>query len=395
MGEFYTFNPKELKRLRADIITRGPERRAGHSMIAYEGDIYLFGGRGVVQTHDKNASNYKEIYALNDVWKFDEKTMMWNIVDNKGDMRNTSEVPVGRQDAAMAMVSGHLFIYGGRHPSYTLIFSDMWSLDIVTGRWKMLKSLKTYDAPPYSPPPMYKANAISIDKDCGNSMTRLHEDEIYGVRNNPNIPDTVDSECGLLIYGGVFANDLQTSIGQVYRLNLDMEPFETSAPINASTGERINIEISNKYLTISSTKWEYARLTSEEQVISRGRLRKLFAYEEIVYSKSRNLMYEFGGLQAVRESLIAHGHTGVDIPVSLEAGGGRIEDKYYDLETGEHLRTSVELPTNGPWNYTTAYTQSQPQLNFTDVKFLREFRTYRINYKDLVQVTVQNETNSL
>lgn len=394
-NEFYTFNPKELKWLNADILTASPERRAGHSMIAYEGVIYLFGGRGIQQSYNKSLSNYMEIYALNDVWKFDERTWSWSVADDKSQAANTSEVPVGRQDAAMAMVSGHLFIYGGRHPCYDFIFSDMWSMDIVTGRWKMLKSLKTYDDIPYSPPAMYKANAISIDKDCGNSMTRLHEDEFYGVRNNPNLPDTVDSECGFLIYGGVYENGVQTSLGQVYRVNLDMKPLETSAPINASTGEKISGQIQTTYLTISSMKFEYARLTNEEQAISRGRLRKLFAYEEIVYSKSRNLMYEFGGLEAVSESLIQHGHTTFEGPVSLDVGGGRIGDKYYDLETGEHLRMSVELPTNGQWNFTTAYTQSQPQLNITEVKFLREFRTYRINFKDLVQVAVQDERNSL
>lgn len=399
-SEFYTFNPKELKWRRVQYYQFSPERRAGHSMIAYQGDIYLFGGRGVIQTHDETASNYKEIYALNDVWKFNEESLKWTVVDNKGLLEGTDDIPVGRQDAAMAIVSGHLFIYGGRHPNYNLIFPDMWCLEIGNGVWRVLKTFKTHNTNnfPYAPPAMYKANAISIDKDCANSQTTEHEDEFYGIRNNPNIPDTVDSECGLLIYGGVYANDLQTSIGQVYRVNLDMKPSKMAVPINATTGEKIDDSSSlPPYLRLVSVKWEYARLTSGEQPISRGRLRKNFAYEEIVYSKSRNLMYEFGGLEAVRESLVKKGRSEVQgsfSPQSLETPGGRINEKYYDLETGEHLRASVELITTGPWNYTTAFTQSQPQLNFTEVKFLREFRTYRMNYKDLVQVTVQDEFNS-
>merc|ERR1711871_1316399 len=101
-SEFYTFNPKELKWRIVENYDIIPPARAGHSMITYEGDIYLFGGRGIVQSYDKSLSNYNEIYGMNDVWKFDESLMSWTIADSKGKLHlRTNDVPVGRQDAAM------------------------------------------------------------------------------------------------------------------------------------------------------------------------------------------------------------------------------------------------------------------------------------------------------
>lgn len=100
-------------------------------------------------------------------------------------------------------------------------------------------------------------------------------------------------------------------------------------------------------------------------------------------------MFEFGGLQATKSDLISNNQTqdGPYVHDSFDTGGDT-GGVLFDLSTGEHLRTHIDLPTNGAWDYSDAFTQSQPQLEFSQVKFLREFRTYSINYKDLVQLYV-------
>ena len=114
---------------------------------------------------------------------------------------------------------------------------------------------------------------------------------------------------------------------------------------------------------------------------------------------------------------------GISIPISLDVGGD-IDGLLWDTNTGEYLRTNVisshtchindnanfilpqtsfhfsyafekkyhfqvDVPTNGAWNYSDAFTQSQPQMNFTNAKFLREFRVYRTNFIDIVRLTVK------
>ena len=281
-----------------------------------------------------------------------------------------------------------MFIFGGEHPIDRIIFSDLWVFDLQTSLWTELMSQATYSGSVgFSPPPMYKANAIAIDRFCENSERKAQMDALL-LHTNPNVANTTDTDCGLLIYGGVYESGVQTSLGQVFRVNLEMQPLRREGEVNADGTFSAPVIPDPHVLKVVSSSWEYARLTSEDS--DRGRLRKLFGFEEVVYSSLRNLMFEFGGLQAASDTLIRNNQT-QDGPYSTASfdTGGDIGGVLFDLHTGEHLRTHVDLPTNGPWSYSDAFTQLQPQLDFDHVKFLREFRTYAIEYKDLIQLFVQ------
>jgi len=51
------------------------------------------------------------------------------------------------------------------------------------------------------------------------------------------------------------------------------------------------------------------------------------------------------------------------------------EAPLWDPHTGEHLRTTTQLPTNGPWVFQDAFTQSQPFVNGS-LRFLHRMNTY-------------------
>ena len=68
-------------------------RRAGHSMLSYEAQLYLFGGRSI---------EAGALHAMNDLWMFNEAERVWKPFEYKGEM--VSEIPVGRQHSAMAML---------------------------------------------------------------------------------------------------------------------------------------------------------------------------------------------------------------------------------------------------------------------------------------------------
>ena len=103
-------------------------------------------------------------------------------------------------------------------------------------------------------------------------------------------------------------------------------------------------------------------------------------------------MYEFGGIQAKDPAIYSANQTSVGptIPISLDTSGGDLSGKLWDTSTGEYLRTNVDLPGNTYWAYPDTFDQTQPSLgsNFTGFLFLREFRSFRINYKDLIMLNV-------
>jgi hypothetical protein len=82
-----------------------------------------------------------------------------------------------------------------------------------------------------------------------------------------------------LVYGGVFESDVQTSLGQVYRVNLEMEALSHEGTVQSDgTISEPVVPVTDR-LSVVSARWEYARLTSKDS--DRGRLRKSFGYEEV------------------------------------------------------------------------------------------------------------------
>jgi len=96
----FHFKSSTWTRISTEHILRGcpppPTRRYGHTMVAYDRQLYVFGGAA-----DNNPSN--------DVHCFDLDTQSWTVIPPSSD----SQVPSGRLFHAGAVVSDAMFIFGG------------------------------------------------------------------------------------------------------------------------------------------------------------------------------------------------------------------------------------------------------------------------------------------
>ena len=202
----------------------------------------------------------------------------------------------------------------------------------------------------------------------------------------------------------------------------------------------------NQY--VQSSGWQYARISSSPSItdsdsskvaaisyqgsvgadswLDRGKWRKTFAYEKVVFHPHRNLMYEFGGLIAKKASdynasgssystsasadsvLVPEGQSttlsSADVltkdqlgalagdstgstPIIMDASAGSLQRDLWDKLTGEGLRDVVDVPVNGFWDYVDGINAAAMGENaFKPIEFLRVFRTYTISPSDLVLI---------
>jgi hypothetical protein len=366
--DLYTFDPVQLNWKKISKTTGGlPSRRAGHSAVGFSDGFYVFGGRTTGDT------------GLNDVWMYDYRINKWELLETK-----STNVPIPRQHTAMSIVNQKIFIFGGIIPSTKVILDDFWSFDMASRVWTCHSVLGS-SAIGFGPPPLYRSHLISI---------------------NPN---------GLLVYGGfggggscggAVCNSLESTLGQTYVFRFDQKKWLSSKLYTSTT------RAEEEYVT--NTMWQYSRMTTGGTY--KGRLRKLFAFEEVFFVPSRNMLFEFGGLQAVDYSLATADQTATGLnpgePVGLDSGK-RLPDVAWDkrfqwnmdqqkndfvglvhpqgsvlwnLETAEHDRSVVDLPTNGYWEFFDAFTQAQPQLNFTKVRFHNCLRYYSIQDGNMIHI---------
>lgn len=96
----FHFKSSTWTRISTEHILRGcpppPTRRYGHTMVAYDRQLYVFGGAA-----DNNPSN--------DVHCFDLDTQAWSVIPPSSD----SQVPSGRLFHAGAVVADAMYIFGG------------------------------------------------------------------------------------------------------------------------------------------------------------------------------------------------------------------------------------------------------------------------------------------
>lgn len=106
--------------------TGGPSARAGHTLTAVGGQIYLFGGTPTPGTDD--------------LWRFDSSTGAFAQV-------HATNPPPARSSHAAASVDGKLFVFGGLSPSGGGFLDDVWSFDPPANAWTKVTIVGESPAP--------------------------------------------------------------------------------------------------------------------------------------------------------------------------------------------------------------------------------------------------------
>ena len=353
MNDLYYFDPKLLDWTKQNYKSgQVPMKRSGHAMhhIPSTNSFIIFGGRTFI-----NGVGHS---GLNDVWTYDTTSNIWS------NLRYSNSVlfPTGRQHVASSFLHQELYIFGGINPSSNLTYNDLWVFHIGSEQWEQLLPLNS-NKYGYVAPPLYNAHLIIASTAVVNSTA---------------------SDIQLLIYGGVggagscgaeICKSLKTVIGQVYGFKISEGTW--------NPGQLFSSDVTIQYNYIRGSKPQPSRMTGDGGNLDL--LTKYYAMEKVVHDKSRGILYEFGGIEVVDEQFILQNSDSSSGLLFDQFGNNNVWSTYL----GENLRKIIEIPTNEPWLFEHAFTQSQPQKNFTYVKFDRVFRTYTINSIDMVLVNQQ------
>ena len=94
--------------------TSKPTARQGHSAVAYNGKMYMFGGQG--------QQDYQ------DVWVYDPVANSWQMLGSSGG-------PASRVNHAAAVLGGSFYISGGKKGDGSQLYGDLWSYNIASQSW--------------------------------------------------------------------------------------------------------------------------------------------------------------------------------------------------------------------------------------------------------------------
>lgn len=332
-----------------EVSTQIPARRSGHSMNMLDGEekFVLFGGAGVT------GGSGSSLVGLNDVWTYDVNDLSWQRLDSSATQVYGRNIP-GRQHSASAVVGKLLYVYGGVDPASNYTYSDLWVFHLGLLRWETLSGPAGMAG--FAPPPLYKASLFAIDNSAAESTLVLYG----GIGSGGRCGDDTAT-----------CPSLQTALGQVYTFSVRKGQWASQHLLSST--EMVETE----YVTASS--WSFARKTSEE---GRGRLKKYYALEGVVYAGSRGVLYEFGGLEAIdKELVLARQQNSLGVGLSrsaplMEGSSGKLDEPLADRGTQEHLTKFVQTPANGAWVFRDGFERSQPSINSTYVNYIRSFRSY-------------------
>lgn len=355
------------------VTTKGgegvPARRAGHNLHCYSDGssqkLILFGGRGT------------DPRAFADLWSFDVDTYSWTRLDKPN--VNLAARPLPRQHAGLAMIGLSVYVFGGVHPFSGLVYGDLWKFQTTDQSWHQLHSPANPAFPYQFAPP------------------GLAHVSLFPAMNGQ----------GLLIYGGVGSGGVCadvlvcsapiTALGQSYLFLFD--PSEWIAPLvdvndlDALEAAKVNATAQwvASRLSMGSADGKIIDQSAQSSPLYPGKRTKAYAYEETVLDGARNLLYEFGGAQAVAPSLITADQevmvkaaSTTDFPTlpGLQEVGGSIFAPLSNTNTGESLHTHVPLVVNGPWSAQSIWQGSTKD----QVAVMRSLRKFAVSNADIVLV---------
>ena len=121
-----------------------PGARYYASGWAYDGKLYLFGGRGLTTSTTEG--------TLNDLWMFDLQTNNWTYLKGSNQLNQTGNYvgigvadpnnqPRSRYGATAMEINGKLYLFGGTgySPFAVVYLNETWTYNPQTGNWTLIK----------------------------------------------------------------------------------------------------------------------------------------------------------------------------------------------------------------------------------------------------------------
>lgn len=115
---------------------KGPQIRVNHTVVAFEGTLYTYGGRS------PNGGQY-----FGSVSKYVPSRVSWAELETKG------STPMRRGDHSAVVIADKMYIYGGR--KQTSIMDDMFTFDFILQTWEKV----SYEASS-GPGPLFNHSAV-------------------------------------------------------------------------------------------------------------------------------------------------------------------------------------------------------------------------------------------
>ncbi|KLO08594.1 galactose oxidase, partial [Schizopora paradoxa] len=117
----YKITPPKWELVHEDGATKAPSGRTGHTSVAFEDKIYIFGG-----TDSK--------YYYNDTWMFCTSTHTWT------ELKCIGFIPSPREGHSAAVVNGMMYIFGGRGVDGSDL-GDLAAVRLRDHRWYMFQNM--------------------------------------------------------------------------------------------------------------------------------------------------------------------------------------------------------------------------------------------------------------
>ncbi len=193
----YFYNAAFLFLLSSFIYSQNnPGTRYGHSMVYFNGKIYLFGGEGSASMLNKSNNKNAKSIELNDLFDYNVDNGTW-----EKEIPLNATKPRARKGHSAVIWNGKMVVYGGETSGALL--NDLWIYDFTTKAWTQITVGGTT-------PPVANHSAVVEDNKLiiagglnlnGGSRDSMNEIDLehpeQGCQNKPSLPEPLNS-------GGIF-----------------------------------------------------------------------------------------------------------------------------------------------------------------------------------------------
>lgn len=186
-----------------------PEARQFHSAVLHHGYMYVFGGTGNT--------------TYNDLHRYHIDTQTWSKVKTRG------SVPSKRYGHTAVVLGDSMYIFGGFDQAYGLARNDLYTLNLVTMEWKLMKTEGIIPKDLYHHCAVVHQGSMYVCGGCGPLVPELLEyrfgSNTWSVVNTTGGPRTARWGCAAAVCQGVMllcgGRDAVGNFGDLYEFHFE------------------------------------------------------------------------------------------------------------------------------------------------------------------------------